>query len=163
MADFTISRFHVITSDGFRAAQMRIRGLGLDLACCFCGGGCWNSQIRRVEHWAPQIGTTPIIGISVIQVVFGFMLAGDRQMRVDVRAILNLLFRQRNIQPLGLPVRMEYGHWRDQHLPSAKPTTGFYREVADSPRLIVEIELINSSKLSIRSVDHETFQECSIR
>jgi hypothetical protein len=57
---------------------------------------------------------------------------------------------------------MEHGHWRDQHLPSAKPT-GFYREVADGPRLIVEIELINSSKLSIRSVNCETFQECSIR
>jgi len=62
-------------------------------------------------------------------------------MRIDVRAVLNLLFRQRHIQSLGWPVRMEDREWRDQDLrPPSQPPV-FYREVADSPRFIVEIEI----------------------
>ncbi len=154
MANFAVGRFHVIAGDGFGAAQVRIRGLSFDSARPrFRRSSHWNRQARRVARRAPQVGTTPIIGISVIQVVFGLVLPGDRLMRVDVRAILHLLFRQRHIQSLGWPVRVEYGDWRDQHLPAAQPAAGFYREVADGPGLIVEIELIHGSKLSVRSLD----------
>ena len=88
------------------------------------------------------------------------MLPGDGLVRVDVGAILNLLFRQRHIQSLGMPVRMDYGKWRDQHSPAAKPAAGIDNEVADGPCFIVEIELIYGSKLAVRSSDHKTFQVC---
>jgi len=84
-------------------------------------------------------------------------------MRIDVGAGLNLLFSQRHIQSLGWPVHMEDREWRDQHLPAAKPAAGFDREVADCPGLIVEVELIYSSKLSVRGLNRETFQKCDIR
>jgi hypothetical protein len=86
------------------------------------------------------------------------VLPGDRLVRVDVGTLLNLPFRQRHIQPLGLPVRMDYGDWRDQHSPAAKPAAGFHRQVADGPCLIVEIELIYTSEIAVRRSDHQTFQ-----
>jgi hypothetical protein len=84
-------------------------------------------------------------------------------MRIDVGALLDLLFGQRHIQTPGWPVRVDYGDWRDQHSPTAKPTAGVYREVADAPCLIVEIELVYSSKLTVGRSDHKTFQLRSIR
>src|ERR1035437_7321112 len=84
-------------------------------------------------------------------------------MRIDVGAVLNLLLGQRHIQALGLQVRMDNGKWRDQYLPASKPAAGFYREVPDSPCLIVEIELIDGSKLSVRSLDRQTFHIRSFR
>jgi hypothetical protein len=84
-------------------------------------------------------------------------------MRIDVGAVLNLLLRQRHIQTLGLPIRGDYEDWRDQHSPAAKPSRGVYREVADGPCLIVEIELIYSSKLAVCSSDHKTVQMRNIR
>src|ERR1019366_10702109 len=123
----------------------------------------WNRQARRVGGWPPQIGTAPIKGIVVVPEVFGLVLPRDGLVRVDVGAVLHLFFRQRHIQPLGLPVRMDDGNWRDQHLPAAKPAAGVYREVADGPCLIVEIELTYSSNLAIRGSDYKTFQMRSIR
>src|ERR1039458_2885821 len=127
------------------------------------GSSCGNSQARRVERGAPQIGATPIIGIPVIPEVCGLVLPGDGLVRVDVGAILNLLFRQRHLQSLGLKVRLDYREWRDQHSPAAKPAAGVYHEVADGPCIIVEIELIDRSKLAVRSSDHKTLQLRSIR
>jgi hypothetical protein len=72
--------------------------------------------------------------------------------------MLNLPFCQRHIQPLGRPVRMDYGYWRNQHSPPAKPAAGIYNEVADGPSLIVEINVIYGSKLSVRSSDRKIFQ-----
>ena len=91
------------------------------------------------------------------------MLPGNGPVRVDVGAFLNLPFRQCHIQPLGLPVRLDHGDWRDQHLPAAKPAAGFHRKVADGPRLVVEIELIDSSEIAVRSSNCETFQVRRIR
>src|ERR1035437_6784264 len=114
MADIAIGGLSAIASDGFGAAQMRIRRLSSDpLRHGFRGGSCGTSHARRGERWAPQVGTTPIIGIPVIPEVCGLVLPGDRPGRVDVGTFLNLLFRKRHIQPLGWPVRMDYGEWRD--------------------------------------------------
>src|ERR1035441_10606706 len=159
MADFTIGRFNVIASNVFATAQMRIRRLSPDpLHHPFGRSSCWNSQARRVERGAPQIGATPIIGIPVIPEVCGLVLPGDGLVRVDVGAILNLLFRQRHIQSLGLKVRLDYREWREKHSAASKPAAGVYHEVADGPCIIVEIELIDRSKLAVRSSDPKTLQ-----
>src|ERR1700689_2700120 len=72
-------------------------------------------------------------------------------MRIDVGAILNLLFRQRNIQTLGLPVwYAQDGDWRNQHLPAAKPAASVYREITYGPGLILEIKLIYRPNLAVR-------------
>jgi hypothetical protein len=68
-------------------------------------------------------------------------------------------FRQRHIQSLRLPVRLDYGERRDQHLPAA----GLHHKVADGPSLVVEIELIYSSNLAVRGPDLKTFQMGRIR
>jgi hypothetical protein len=68
--------------------------------------------------------------------------------------MLNLFFGQRHIQSPGPQVRMDHGEWRDQHLPSAKPAASVYHEVANDPRVIIEVELIYRSKLAIRRADH---------
>ena len=83
------------------------------------------------------------------------MLAGDWLIRVDVGAPLHLIFRQRHIQSGGLPVHMDDRNWRDQHSPATQPAE-FYGEVADSPSLIVEVKLIYSAKLAVRSSHYET-------
>ena len=77
---------------------------------------------------APQeIGSAPIEGISVIPEVCDLVLPGDWLMRIDVRAILNLLFRQSHIQSFGLPIRhANNGDRRDQYLPAAKPAAGLH-------------------------------------
>src|ERR1035441_10291983 len=164
MADIAIGGFNVIASDGFGAAQMRIRRLFPDpVRRRFRGSSCWIDEGRRVERRAPQVGTTPIRGTPVIPEVCGLVLPGDGLVHVDVGTFLNLLFRQPHIQPLGLPVRMDYGDWRDQHWPAAEPAAGFYREVTDGPCLIVEIELIYTPELTVRGSDCKTFQVRCIR
>jgi hypothetical protein len=50
---------------------------------------------------------------------------------------------------------MDHRKWRDKHSPAAKPA-GCYREIADGPGLIIEIELIYAPKVSVGSVDRET-------
>jgi hypothetical protein len=52
-------------------------------------------------------------------------LRGDRQVRIDVGADLNLHLGQRHIHPPDLLVRIDDGPGRDRHLPAAR----FYREV----------------------------------
>jgi hypothetical protein len=47
-------------------------------------------------------------------------------------------------------------------LPATKPSAGFYREVADCPGLIVELELIHSSELTVRGSDRKALQLGSI-
>jgi hypothetical protein len=83
------------------------------------------------------------------------VLAGDWLVRIDTGAILHLLFRQRHIQSGGLPVQADDRNWRDQHSPATQPAE-FYGEVPDGPSLIVEIKLIYSAKLAVRSSHHET-------
>src|ERR1039457_5085524 len=157
MADFTIGRFNVIAGNGFATTQMRIRRLSpYAILQRFRRGNSRSSQARRIERWAPKIGTTPIVWIPVIPEECGLVLPRDGPLRVDIAAFLNLLFRQRHIQSLGWPVCRGDGHWRDQHRPPAKPAAGVNREVADCPCLIVEIELIHSPKLTVRSSDHKT-------
>src|SRR5271166_6863558 len=115
MADFTIARFHVITGDGFGATEMRIRRLSLAAARPhFRGSACWNSPASLIGL-SPLERTTPRTWIPVILVVFGFVLARDRPMCIDVGAVLNLLFRQRDVQAFGGPVHSNYGEWREQH------------------------------------------------
>jgi hypothetical protein len=91
------------------------------------------------------------------------VLPGDGLVRVNVGAVLDLLFRQRHIHAPGLPVSVDNGNWRDQHLPAGKPPVGFYRKVADGPCLIVEIEMIYSSNFAVRGMDLKTSQMRSIR
>ena len=80
-------------------------------------------------------------------------------MRIDVRAILNLLFRQSHIQSFGLPIRhANNGDRRDQYLPAAKPAAGVNREIADSPGLILEIELIYRPNLAIHGPDRQSVE-----
>jgi hypothetical protein len=78
--------------------------------------------------------------------------------RIDLGAVFNLLGRQLYIQPLGRPVRVDYGHWGNQHSPSTEPFTGVYNEVSDGPSLIVEIEVFYGSKIAVRSSDRKVFQ-----
>ena len=91
------------------------------------------------------------------------MLARHRLVRGDIGAILNLLLSQRHIQAPGLPVHLEHGDGRDQHLPAAQPAGGVYRKVADGPGLIVEVQLIYGSKLAVRRSDRNTLQVGSFR
>src|SRR5580658_1697309 len=143
MAEFAISGLNVIASDGADTAQMGIRRLTWDLVRCRRFGS--RAYTSRVVRGAPQEGTTPIVGVAVVPVVFGFMLSGNRLMRVDVGAILNVFFRQRHIQTLGFPIRIDHCKWRDQHLPSAQPAAGVHSEIADGPALILQIDLIYRS------------------
>ena len=79
-------------------------------------------------------------------------------MGIDVRAVFHLLLSQLHIQPLGLPVGVDYGYRRNQHSPSAKPATGFHRKVADSPSLVVEIEVVYNSQFAVCSLDGKILQ-----
>ena len=90
------------------------------------------------------------------------MLPGDGLMGVNAGAIFHLQFCQRHFQPPRLPIRVDDRNGRDQHLPISKPASGFHREVADDPRLIVEVELIYSPNVAVRRSDHHIFQIGSI-
>ena len=159
MPDFPIGGIDVVAGDGVAAAQMRIRRFSADpFRQSFRGRTHGNRQARRVKCRSPQIGAAPVIGIPIIPEVRGLVLPGNRQVGVDVGALLNLILRQRHFQTLGFPVRMGYREWGDQYLPAAKPAAGFHRKIADAPRLIVEIELLHRSDLAILSLYGEALQ-----
>ena len=93
MADFTIGSFDVIAGDGLVTAQMRIHGRFVDvLRLRFVKDGCRNRQARWVRRWAPHVRSAPIVGITVVPHVHALMLPGDGLVRVDVGAVLHLLF-----------------------------------------------------------------------
>ena len=165
MADFAILSFNVIARHGCSAAQMRIRRFFLDSfqRLGLFRSSDFSSQSRRVIRWTPQVRTAPIIWTSVIPEVCCLVLPRDGFVCIDIGAILHSLFRQRYIQPLGLPVGVDDGNWRDQHSPAAKPAAGFYHQVANGPCLVVEIQLIYSSNLAVRGPEHNTLQVRSVR
>jgi hypothetical protein len=91
------------------------------------------------------------------------VLPGDRLARVDVQAVLNPLFRQRHIQLSGLPVGADYGDWRDQGSPASKPPASVDHKMADTPSLIVEIELSYRSEFAVGRSDCKILQIRCIR
>src|ERR1035438_10179583 len=98
MADVTIGSLDGIAGDGLGTAKMRIGRLSLyPGGHRLCRSSRGNGHACRVERWAPQIGTTPIIGISVIPEVCGLVLPGDGLVGVNAGAILHLLLCQRHI------------------------------------------------------------------
>src|ERR1700735_4944535 len=111
-----------------------------------------------MESSAPQIGTTPVVGIPVMPEIFGLVLPADGQVRIHIGARLTLLSGQRHIESSGFPVGLDYGNRRDQNTPAAKPAAGFDREVANGPRVIVEIELFDGSQFAIRGTDYKARQ-----
>ena len=59
----------------------------------------------------------------------------------------------------GLPVRTaNHRDGRDEHQPACEPVAGVYREVADGPSLMVEIELVDRSDLTICRSNRKTMQ-----
>jgi len=84
-------------------------------------------------------------------------------MRIDVGAVSTCSFVSATSRRLAGQSVSTTEIGEIQHLPAAKPSGGVYRKVADGPCLIVEIELIYSSKLAVCSSDHKTFQMRNIR
>jgi len=81
------------------------------------------------------------------------VLTGDRRIRIDVGAILNLLTRKVDREHPRIPVRPSQRSRRQQHEPLAEPAAGVGDHVADGPPLIVEQKVVNFADLAISGDD----------
>ena len=79
-------------------------------------------------------------------------------MRVDARAALHLRPGERDVDGVVLPVDPAHGDRRDQDAPSREPVGRVHHEVADRPRLIVEVELLDVTDVAVGGAHGEVVQ-----
>ena len=78
-----------------------------------------------------------------------FLLAGHRLVRVNVRALLHLPARQGHRDSELVTIRFPQGARRDQHFASRQPMACVHHQVTDDPRVVVEVEIMHLSNITI--------------
>src|SRR5205823_1994289 len=83
-----------------------------------------------------------------------------RAVRVDRRAALHLLLRQRRPEPRGTGDHLK-GERRDQDLTARQPRPGIDDEIANGPGVIVEIQILNAADIAVHRLDRDTLEVAS--
>src|SRR5256885_1986080 len=114
----------------------------------------------RVGQIAPAIRADPIIRIAVVLRERDLALPVYRAVRVDRRAALHLLLRQRRPEPRGTGDHLK-GERRDQDLTARQPRPGIDDEIANGPGVIVEIQILNAADIAVHRLDRDTLEVAS--
>src|SRR6185312_2683815 len=69
---------------------------------------------------------------------------------IDGRACLDLLLVQSDVDHTLFPVDALHGNRRDQHLAPAEPVSRVDYQIADSPAMVVEVDVLDSADLPVR-------------
>ena len=158
MADLAVAGLEVVTGDRGAAAQMRAGGfvvmsfggraeiLGF-LLHELQGLRCVSPAIARQHHLgehaaAPVPEATPVVRIAVVARVVLFVLPRDRLFSVDVRAILDLLLGDSDVQLPSLPIYLANSDRRYQYFFALEPTAGFNHQITHDPSRIVHVNIL---------------------
>jgi hypothetical protein len=76
--------------------------------------------------------------------------------RVDAGAAFNLLLGQSHIYVFRLPVRPYEGEGRNEHFLPAEPPSGIHYYISDGPLIVVEIEFLCCSELTVGGAYNKT-------
>jgi hypothetical protein len=67
--------------------------------------------------------------------------------------VLDLVFRKFNREDFLVLVDVAKSVRRDQHEATAEPETGIHHQVADGPRIVVEVKIFDVSDMSVGGGD----------
>jgi hypothetical protein len=81
------------------------------------------------------------------------VLARNRLVRIDARAVLHLLARQIQVDNISSQICVADRVWRNQHLPFGRPASSIDHEIADTPRLVIEIDVLHTPYVAIACND----------
>jgi hypothetical protein len=112
----------------------------------FCGRG----QDDRIFAGAPHSTAIPVSRPAVVSIIFFLVLAGNRPMRFDRRTKFDLLPGEVHEQSFLISVPMAESVRRKQDVPLVQPGPRIYDQVANGPRLVIEVEILHVANLAIR-------------
>ena len=148
VADRVVAPLNVVTSDFLGAAQMHV---ATDLARTV------QRQVvprlareqTRIHTHTPGIRVPPVDGVLIVAGIGMLVLAGHRLVRIDARAVLDLVHRQSQMEATSRPLDIAERDWRDQHLTSIEKSSSFDDEVAYRPVLVIQQEIRKVSDVTI--------------
>src|ERR1019366_5236605 len=113
---------------------------------------CWQFQDRKAAH-APQPVTLPVVGPAVISVILLFVLSRYWLVRLNRRAVLNLLSGQVHQKEFSGLVEITEDLGRDEHLSPWQPGTCIGDHITNGPGMIVKIEVFHVADFAIRRTE----------
>lgn len=152
VAGSPVARLQEVTRDGLGAAQMRVGGFGRrPRRRGGCGRKGFRGQFQNGKTaQAPQAVALPVVRPAVVAVILFFILSRHRFVRVDGRAVLDLVAGQVDEEGFAGVMKFAKGVGREQHFTPRQPGTGVGDQVAHHPVLVVEIEVLHVADFAIR-------------
>jgi hypothetical protein len=86
------------------------------------------------------------------------MLSRYRFVSVNVGTAPHLLFGDRDREYLFRPIRLTDGERRDQHFSTRKPRTSLDDQIADTPRSVIEIQVLHMTNETVSRADSAILQ-----
>jgi hypothetical protein len=108
----------------------------------------------RIVAFAPKPSSTPIVRITVVTEVAGFVLPRYRLVRVDSGTVSDSILGNRDGEYFSHTIRLAERVGRNQHF-AAELCVCIDDSVADDPRFVVEIEILDLPNRSVGGTDRE--------
>jgi hypothetical protein len=90
-------------------------------------------------HPCPRVlNTLPSKGIAIVMVEVPFVLTGDGFVHIHTRAMLDLVYRQIQVETVSRPLGLAEGDRQDEHPALIEEAPGLDDQIADDPALIVQ-------------------------
>src|SRR6266508_731337 len=167
VAEVAVGRLDVVAHHVARAAEIGVHALTLAgehllfdlvrLQRCDRHAGVREVGGARVRDLTPAERSDPVIGIAVVPGVIDLQIPVDGPIGVDRRAVLDLILRQRRLQPRGTGDRAER-EGRDEHLPAGQPRAGLDDVVANRPRVVVEVKVLRAADVAVGRLDRDSLE-----
>src|SRR5579884_380767 len=154
VADLAVDGMDMVPGDGGDAAKMRIAFVGPSFARPRAGQE--RRRGERHSHRAARHVATPIGVPAVVIVDMGLQLPRHRLIRVDIRAVLDLLHRQFDRELAQGAIGLPEGRKRQKDFATGKPIAGVDDQPSDGPANILEQQVADGPEPAVARFDGVT-------
>src|SRR5438094_2055621 len=111
-----------------------------------------SSLAMAFSFGCPRL-TLPVLRAAEVGVQPLLVLASQRDARIELGGGLDVSLREIHVDLRLFPAHALDPFRRDQHLPAGQPVSRVHDAVADRPRLVVDEEVLDVAKVSIRRLE----------
>ena len=158
MTDLAVAGVNMVPGDSCDATKMRVTLIGLSIGASQVRrlGSClieWRDEWCRHGVAHRKKAATPIRIPTEIVIDMGFDLSRHGLIRIDVRAVLNLLHGQFDGEVAQRPIGLPQGRKRQKDFAAGKPIAGVDHKPSNDPADVFKKQIADGPEPAIAGLD----------